>query len=122
MKQILIVEDNKEMQGLLRDYLTHEGYAVKTYDSAASAVIALSRDSRKDIGAIISDFMMPGMNGLQLLDWSRVVRPEVGRVLISAYGDADLACASRRICAEYLVKPFKLKSLAEALSRATQSP
>jgi CheY-like chemotaxis protein len=118
MSHILVVEDSQQMLGLLKDFLEHEGYSVKGYRSASEALGALKAGTCLPAVAVISDFAMPGMNGLEFLREIKAQLPQLPVVLITAYGSPDLAAASRAIPqSAYLTKPFPLSDLGTALQR-----
>src|SRR5258706_423433 len=63
--RVLIVDDEKVIREILSDFLTMEGYVVRTVENGESALQELER---RNYNLVISDLKMPGMGGLQVLD------------------------------------------------------
>ncbi len=86
---VLHVDDDPQMRALVSDYFekTHDGFTVRTGASPADALDAL--DHRID--CVVSDYDMPGMNGLELLKAVRDDRPELPFVLLTGKGSEDVA-------------------------------
>lgn len=123
---IVIVDDDQEMQALLRDFFTASGYSCTTFSSAKQALAelntggALARDSANgDIDIIISDIKMPEMDGMEFVEKLKPVRPELPVILITAFGSIGSAIdAIRRGAYDYIVKPFKLAEMSVTVDRA----
>lgn len=67
-RPILIVDDEPAILEMLRDVLEDEGFGVVTADNGAAALRLLQKIS---VGLVLMDFMMPGLNGLELADQLR---------------------------------------------------
>src|SRR5678810_64337 len=63
--RVLVVDDEKVIREILSDFLTMEGYVVRTVEDGSSALKELERRS---YNLVISDLKMPGMGGLELLE------------------------------------------------------
>ena len=86
---VLIVEDEEMVLTSLSTYLTLETeYEVVTFTSAE---LALEHIRKNDVGLIISDFLMPEMDGITLLARARELRPDVPRVILTGYADKENA-------------------------------
>jgi DNA-binding NtrC family response regulator len=86
---VLIVDDEEMVLTSLSTYLTLEtDYEVVTFTSAARALEWLVEH---DTGVIISDFLMPEMDGITFLTRARDLRPDVPRVLLTGYADKENA-------------------------------
>jgi DNA-binding NtrC family response regulator len=86
---VLIVDDEEMVLTSLSTYLTLETeYEVVTFTSAAHAIEHLEKN---DVGLIISDFLMPEMDGITFLARARELRPDVPRVLLTGYADKENA-------------------------------
>lgn len=115
-KRILVVDDDAEMRGLLRDVLEREGYRV---DDAESAEAALERLADHEYDLMITDLKMGGVDGLELLSRVRTIRHDLAVILITAFGSIDVAVeAMRRGANHFITKPVKMRELIVAVGRA----
>jgi len=108
MRTILVVEDEPQIAGLVRDYLEHAGFAVLTAGDGAGA-LALARTRRPD--AIVLDLGLPKIDGLDVI---RALRRDsaVPIVILSARGDETDRVTGLELGADdYVVKPFSPKEL-----------
>ncbi len=113
---VLIVDDEAPIRGLLRRVLTAEGYDV---EEAADGLAALEVFDRERPEVILSDLLMPRMNGLELLDEVKRRDDTVAFVLLTGAGTTENAIeALRRDAEDYLLKPFNLEEVALAVDRA----
>jgi len=114
--QVLLVDDEKTLLQALRRMLSSEGYRVATAENAKIA-IDLARDTEFDV--IVSDIMMPGMNGLDLLRRVREHDLDVPVVLMTAVPDLETAMAAVELGAfRYLAKPVEMGELFRVVERA----
>lgn len=103
--KILLVEDEPVVQDVLRRLLKPHGYKVTVLDRGDDALSKL--ESVPDFDMVITDLMLPGATGLQILEKSREVLPEVPVLVITAYASVDTAVEAMRLGAfDYLPKPF----------------
>jgi DNA-binding response OmpR family regulator len=108
MRTILVVEDEPQIAGLVRDYLEHARFAVLTAGDGAGA-LALARTRRPD--AIVLDLGLPRIDGLDVI---RALRRDsaVPIVILSARGDETDRVTGLELGADdYVVKPFSPKEL-----------
>jgi len=103
---ILAVDDEPLICRLVATVLKDNGYAVLTADSAAAAM-ALFREHSEEIELLISDIVMPGMNGLALAAELQMQRPDLKVLLISGYYDTEQLSDGY----EFLAKPFSLPEI-----------
>jgi len=121
MARILIVEDNRNLAHGLRTNLEYEGHAA---DVAADGVsgLSLARARRHDL--VLLDLMLPGLEGLRLLETLRAEGIETPVLVLTARGDeADKVRGLRNGADDYVTKPFALRELLArvgALLRRTQ--
>jgi DNA-binding NtrC family response regulator len=88
-ESVLIVDDEEMVLTSLSTYLALESdYEVSTFTSALRAIEYLEAN---DIGLIISDFLMPEMDGITFLTRARELRPDAPRVLLTGYADKENA-------------------------------
>jgi putative nucleotidyltransferase with HDIG domain len=115
---LLIVDDDPNIRELLTAKLTHLGYACRTADGADRALSILERES---IHLVLSDIMMPGLSGIDLLQ--RLVQgyPETAVVMLTAAADAQIAVQAMKLGAyDYITKPFNLEELAVHVEKALE--
>ncbi|HEY6104858.1 MAG TPA: response regulator, partial [Anaeromyxobacteraceae bacterium] len=117
---ILIVDDERSNLESLEKIFRREGFRVAT---AASGEEALEQLRRERVGALVTDLMMPGMSGEELLRAARTVSPETEVVLVTAYGTVETAVAAMKEGAyDFITKPVKrhaiVKSVRQALEKA----
>jgi DNA-binding NtrC family response regulator len=103
-RSILLVEDEALALRTLRGALESSGYEVTTLDNGADAVARL-REERFDV--VVTDLVMEGKDGVQVLREAKERDPDVCVMMISGYCDVDSAIGALRLGAEdYLAKPF----------------
>jgi two-component system response regulator HydG len=103
MSQILIVEDDRTIREAIGVILSKEGYAVAT---CASAEEALASDSFEP-DLLITDYRLPGKNGIELVGFCREKLPLLESIVITAFGSIDLAVeAVKKGASDFLTKPF----------------
>lgn len=107
--KILIVEDDQKMnQGLLH-VISKEGYIAEAVDSGEKALEKI-RNTPFDL--IISDFKLPGINGMELLKATKKYDVNILFIIITAYGTVDTAVSAMKQGAEdYILKPFDMEEL-----------
>lgn len=88
MSRILVVEDSRSQSVLLRGVLESEGFEVTIVEDAVSALDAIAKQPPH---VVVTDMLMPGMNGLELIVEVRRRFPRVPTVLITEYGSEDAA-------------------------------
>ncbi len=107
--RILVVDDEEIVRESLSSWLREDGYRV---DTAPDGPAALDKVKADRWSILLIDLKMPGMDGLQLLDEVRKIRPEVAAVIMTAYATVDTAVSAMKSGAyDYLVKPFDPEEL-----------
>lgn len=115
-KRILVVDDEIIILKTLSWGLTHQGYEVDTAESGEEGLVKLRQDS---YNLLISDLLMDGMSGIELLKSARVINPDMAVCLITGYADLASAIEALRLGADdYLVKPCDLEELSLRVQRA----
>ncbi len=109
-KRILIVDDYPPIRHLIRDALSQAGdYEISEAGNGAEAV-EQCRWSTFDL--VISDVMMPGMGGMELLNRIREMSPDTSVIMITAHPAVDLTVsAMKKGAVDFLKKPFNIDSL-----------
>ncbi len=114
--QILVVDDDKEMTAILKDFLTKQGYSVKTASSGSQAYrLFNSPGTRPDM--VLSDVKMGPMSGIDLTKKLMEKDPTLPVVLFSVCDTGELEIESLQSgAAKFLHKPFSLSQIAELVS------
>jgi len=100
----------------LCDSLGLEGYLVRGYVSAREALAAL-QPSAFDL--LITDLMMPEMDGISLTQAARAIDPRLDAIVMTGHGTIDTAVRAMKDGAlDYILKPFKLDAILVAVARA----
>jgi DNA-binding NtrC family response regulator len=113
---LLVVDDDSEFREMLVARFTRSGFAVQ---SAGNGEEALGLAQRRDFDVAIFDMMMPGITGLELLKRFKESHPDCEVILLTGQGSIESAVEAMKLGAyDYLQKPFPLKDLEHAASKA----
>ncbi len=120
-QRILIVDDESRIVNAVRRIFAHSNFIrVETADTPAQALTLVNR--HRDLRLIISDFMMPGMDGLALLSEVGRINPEIIRIILT--GHADLKTTLRAInkvgVYKFILKPWNNDDLYWTVIRALE--
>jgi len=114
---ILVVEDEEMVRGLICEVLRREGYRVLACGDSAEGIEA-SRKYGPGIDLLLTDVVMPGMNGPEMATRIQETLPNLRVVFMSGYSEQALARSAQVDSGfEYLQKPFTLKSLTQKLAK-----
>lgn len=106
---ILILDDEKSQRDILTGYLKKKGYRIFS-GSSGNEGIDIVKNNIVDI--VLSDYKMPDKTGLEVLNEVKAVNPEIGFVIITAYGTIENAVKAMRSGADdYITKPLDLDEL-----------
>jgi len=114
---ILLVEDEDMVRELMREVLEQEGYDVLASGTPADAIELCKRHGGR-IDLLLTDVVMPGMNGREMTDRIHETLPQLQVVFMSGYSEHALTREGQvdpKI--EYLQKPFTLKALTQKLAK-----
>jgi DNA-binding NtrC family response regulator len=112
---ILVVDDDADMRELVHDMLKDRGHQVTT---AGSGPEALKLMGEEDYAAVLTDLRMKGMQGLELLSEIKRAYPDVGVILMTAFGSVETAVeAMKHGASDYLTKPVKKEELVRVVER-----
>ena len=115
-KRVLIVEDEDKLRRILELQLLDAGFAV---EKAASAEEALPLTDRADL--ILTDFKLPKMTGLEMLQVIRRADSHVPVIIMTAYGTVEHAVeAMKSGASDFILKPFSLDHLVAVVSKALE--
>ncbi len=113
---VVLIEDDSELRTSLAQYLEKLGHAVTAYRRAEPAVELIDRDFD---GVIVSDVRMPGLSGIDFLQYLQRADTDLPVILITAHGDVPMAVHAIQSGAyDFLEKPFEPESLARLIGRA----
>ncbi len=117
---VLLVEDEDLLRHLVTAMLVRRGWRVLVADCAEAALAMLEHGP---ISAVVSDMMMPGMDGgaLVLAVRAKLNQPQLPAILVSGYADAGLRVHTTDTANQFLGKPYKMSDLAAHLDRLTQA-
>ena len=112
-RQILIVDDEPTLLFFLKQGL-QESELVCQVDNASGSAEALSKLTLNTYDLLITDFKMPGINGLTLIEVARSLHPNISVILMTAYGSRDVEEYAAQLRVDgYLTKPFPTSRLQE---------
>jgi putative nucleotidyltransferase with HDIG domain len=115
--KILVVDDESTVRTLLRAMLERQDHACVDVESSQAALAAVENGGSFDV--IMTDLMMTGMSGLELLETMQTRHPDVPVIMITGSHDIAIAMtALRRGAFDYLVKPINREQLQVVLQRA----
>lgn len=115
---LLVIDDDPGVVDYLLDMLRQKGYSVAGFTQTDEALGAIEKEP---FDLVISDVVMPGMRGLELMVAIHYKRPEQLVLLMTAFGSIDLAMQSMRAGAcDFLTKPFRIEELYSAVARALE--
>lgn len=104
MEKILIIDDEQVNRVVLRQVLGKEGYQIIEAEEGNSG-IRMVKDQDPDL--VLTDFRMPGMNGLEVLAEIQKINPHLPVIVLTAFGDVALTIKSIQVGAfDYIEKPF----------------
>ena len=116
--KILVVDDQADMRGLLSDVLESEGYRVGTAESGEKALEMLAQEQ---YDLVLSDLRMKGMLGTTLLGEIKHRYPDIGVILMTAFGTIETAIeAIKGGATDYLIKPVKTEDVLRIVGRGVR--
>jgi CheY-like chemotaxis protein len=116
-ERVLLVEDDEQVRGMTQSLLERRGYQVLVAEDGGEALKLLDRGNGP-IDLLITDVIMPGMNGRELYDTIRRIDPHIKVLYMSGYSDnvlTDRGVMEQGI--NFLQKPFTVQALTEQVRR-----
>lgn len=102
--KVLVVDDEAIIRQSLHDWLSDAGYEVLTAENGPKALETIQREGLR---IVITDLVMPGMDGIELMKRAREISPDIEVIVITAYGSIPTAISAMREGAyDYIEKPF----------------
>lgn len=113
---ILLVEDDDDVRDVMKDMLSFAEFAV---DTAQDGVEATERIQDVEYDLVLTDLMMPRMDGMELLKRVKQVQPETNVIIMTGFGSIETAVdAMKQGAADFLTKPANCGELLVRVSRA----
>jgi len=111
MSKILVIEDEAAIRRVLVKILSEESDNYKV-EEAEDGLIGIEKIKKEDYDLVLCDIKMPKMDGVEVLEAVKKIKPEIPMVMISGHGDLDTAVNTMRLGAfDYISKPPDLNRL-----------
>jgi two-component system, cell cycle sensor histidine kinase and response regulator CckA len=120
LQTILLVEDETVVREITRQVLEHAGYRVLESNSPEQA-LHLANEYRGQIGLLLTDVVMPGMNGADLAQRLQAIQPDLITVFMSGYAKSDVVQTIARQSAIHIQKPFTIDTLLSHIAEALEA-
>jgi two-component system nitrogen regulation response regulator NtrX len=118
MSRILIIEDEASIRRVLTKILSEENETYQV-DEAEDGSVGYEKISQNDYDLVLCDIKMPKMDGVELLQAVKKIKPEIPVVMISGHGDMETAIQTMRLGAfDYISKPPDLNRLLNTVRNA----
>jgi len=102
--KILVVDDEAIVRESLQDWLADAGYQVFAAENGPKALEIIEKER---LGIVITDLVMPGMDGIEMMKRAKEIQPDIEVIIITAYASIPTAIAAMREGAyDYIEKPF----------------
>ncbi|MFQ6041356.1 MAG: sigma-54-dependent transcriptional regulator, partial [Candidatus Poribacteria bacterium] len=113
---ILVVEDDADERATLCKILNREGYSTREAENGKKALSILRQN---DISIVITDMVMPMMDGIELLQAIRVIQPYMPVILVTGYATIETGVQAMKEGAhDYIVKPFTRRDIIKTIEQA----
>lgn len=111
MPKILIIEDEESIRRVLVKILSEENDTYQVSE-ASDGLVGMELIKNEDFDLVLCDIKMPKMDGVEVLEATKKIKPEIPMVMISGHGDLDVAVNTMRLGAfDYISKPPDLNRL-----------
>jgi DNA-binding NtrC family response regulator len=121
MPRILIIEDEAAIRRVLVKILTEENQGYEVFE-AEDGLAGMELIKKEDFDLVLCDIKMPKMDGVEVLEAVKKIKPEIPMVMISGHGDLDTAVNTMRLGAfDYISKPPDLNRLLTTVRIALNS-
>lgn len=118
MSKILVIEDEAAIRRVLVKILSEESDTYQL-DEAEDGLIGIEKIRKEDYDLVLCDIKMPKMDGIEVLEAIKKIKPEIPIVMISGHGDLDTAVNTMRLGAfDYISKPPDLNRLLNTVRNA----
>lgn len=118
MPKILVIEDEAAIRRVLIKILSEENDTYQV-EEAEDGLIGIEKIKNEDYDLVLCDIKMPKMDGVEVLEATKKIKPEIPMVMISGHGDLDTAVNTMRLGAfDYISKPPDLNRLLNTVRNA----
>ncbi|WP_299525330.1 sigma-54 dependent transcriptional regulator [uncultured Lutibacter sp.] len=118
MSKILIIEDEAAIRRVLKKIISEENDTYQV-EEAEDGLVGIDMISKSDFDLVLCDIKMPKMDGVEVLERVKILKPEIPIVMISGHGDLDTAVNTMRLGAfDYISKPPDLNRLLNTVRNA----
>ena len=118
MKKILIVDDDPIFLMLLQRTLIDEGYRVTKIQKSQAAISAVEN---RIFDVVVTDLMMPNIDGIELMEKILSISPELPIIVITGSGNIEKAAeALKKGAFDFITKPFELKKFCTSIKKALE--
>ncbi|MGK0412212.1 MAG: two-component system nitrogen regulation response regulator NtrX [Polaribacter sp.] len=118
MSRILIIEDEAAIRRVLKKIISEENEAYNV-EEAEDGLLGIEMIKDNDYDLVLCDIKMPKMDGVEVLEKAKKIKPEIPIVMISGHGDLDTAVNTMRLGAfDYISKPPDLNRLLNTVRNA----
>ncbi len=118
MPKILVIEDEAAIRRVLTKILSEESDTYQV-DEAEDGLIGVEKIKKEDFDLVLCDIKMPKMDGVEVLEAIKKIKPEIPVIMISGHGDLDTAVNTMRLGAfDYISKPPDLNRLLNTVRNA----
>ncbi len=116
MEKIIVVDDDQSIRETITNYLQRLKFNVKSAEDGIKG-LALIKEEMPDL--VISDIRMPGLDGLELLERTKIIDPKIHFIVISAFDDMPTTVeAMRKGAYDFIEKPLEIETLRLTIKRA----
>jgi len=116
--KILVVDDDEQLREDVVEMLERDGYEVTDAGTGEEALEKLKKES---VDIILTDLMMPGIDGMEVLRQSKKLKPAVRVIMVTGFGTIENAVeAMREGASDYISKPFKIGEVQATVKRALE--
>jgi len=117
-ERILIVDDEEAICDLLVRRLAEEGYSCTMANNGREAINFLRKDA---YSLIISDIIMPQVDGFELLEKIKAINPSVPVIIITGYSELETGLEAMRLGAyDFIIKPINLDLVVHTVKKALE--
>ncbi len=113
--RLLVVDDDYSIRAIMQEAFSDEKYAIRVCESGEAALKLIEK---KDFDLVISDLMMDGISGLELMEKAQKQKENIGFLIITAYGTIKTAVQALQNGAfDFITKPFSISHIKSRVER-----